>query len=153
MKLIYRGAAYNYEPNQTSIENTGRPVRSAQRFQAPYPVIYRGLTALVNPEAVPNWADNLPANFNLLYRGVALRVNRHADGRAIATAQRSSTKRVNSTVLSSVMLAAANSNPTVGKVHQANLLSNVQRRLDVARERGDMALVALLESERQQIAA
>ncbi len=146
MKLIYRGAAYNYEPSQVGAGNTGRPA-------APYQVIYRGLTTLVNPEAAPDWAANLPANFNLLYRGVAVQVDRNVDGRAIAPAQRVSTTRVNSTAQSNATVAATSSNPAIGKVHQANLLNNVQRRLDVAREREDMALVALLESERQQIVA
>lgn len=153
MELIYRGATYNYEPSQISADNTGRPVRPAQRFQAPYQVIYRGLTTLVNPEAVPNWAENLPANFNLMYRGVAIQVDRNVNGRAIATAQPVSAARVDSTAQSNVTVAATDSNPTLGKVHQANLLNNVQRRLDAARERGDTALVALLELERQQIAA
>ncbi len=151
MKLIYRGATYNYDPSQARVGNTGQPVRSTQRARAPYTLIYRGVTTVVDPAAPPAWAAALPAVYNLIYRGTTVQVSRNAQGQAIATAQPVTTMRTRSTAQPSHAFAAGH--PGLGRVHQTNLLNNVQRRLDVARGRGDMALVDLLESERQQIAA
>lgn len=153
MKLIYRGATYHYDPSQARAGNTGLPVRPTQLSHAPYTLIYRGLTTLVDPAAAPPVAMALPAAYNLVYRGVAVNVNRNVNGQAIATAQPVGTVRENSTARSNATAVVASAHPSLGSVHQANLLNNVQRRLDVARKREDLALVALLESERQQITA
>jgi len=153
MKLIYRGATYNYDPSQASVGNTGQPVRSTQLARAPHTLIYRGVTTVVDPSAPPVWATALPAVYNLIYRGTAVHVNRNAQGQAIATAQPVNSARISPAAKPSTPVAVVSSHPSVSRVHQTNLLTNLQRRLDVARERGDMALVDLLESERQQIAA
>ncbi len=152
MKLIYRGETHTYDPSQARAGNTGQPVRATPLFDAPYTLIYRGLTTVVDPSAPPVWAA-LPAVYDLLYRGTTVQVNRGAQGRAIATAQPVSAARMNPAAKPSTPVAAASAHPSLGRAHQTNLLNNLQRRLDVARERGDLALVDLLESERQQIAA
>ena len=41
----------------------------------------------------------------------------------------------------------------VMSIHQQSLLKNVQRRIEVAQERGDNRLLALLLAEREQLAA
>lgn len=150
MKLIYRGQTYNYESSQARGGNTGAPVRPTQLSPAPYTLIYRGLKTVVDPTA-PAWAAALPAVYNLIYRGVTVQVNRDGQGQAIATTQPART--VATTANPGDTFAAASSNSNLGKVHQANLLNNLQHRLDVARERGDTALISLLESEQRQIAA
>jgi len=104
MKLIYRGEAYN--PSQVRVGNTGRPVRSTQLSHAPYTLIYRGLTTVVDPSAPPAWAAALPAVYNLLYRGTTVHVNRNAQGQAIATAQPVTTARTHSTAQPSPTFAA-----------------------------------------------
>lgn len=150
MKLTYRGQTYNYDPSQARDGNTGAPVRPTQLSREPYTLIYRGLKTVVDP-AAPAWAAALPAVYNLIYRGVTVQVNRDGQGQAIATTQPAGSAP--KTTKPGNAWTTAGSKSSISQVHRANLLNNLQHRLDVARERGDMALVSLLESEQQQIAA
>ncbi|MBW4660676.1 MAG: DUF4278 domain-containing protein [Drouetiella hepatica Uher 2000/2452] len=144
MKLIYRGQTYEYTPGVFNTGNAGRPARQAHRSQAPYSLTYRGVTFEVDP-SVPQEVAQLPTHYNLSYRGATYHVGR--DRQSIAT------------IAPQVANAASVSIPStmprhyIGKVHQANLLENVQRRLKVAQSLGDQRLVELLEAERQQITA
>jgi len=139
MKLIYRGNSYEYDPTQAT-GNTGRPGRSAQPFRAPYTMMYRGVTMQIDPQA------HTPArseSHDLSYRGTRYRVDRDDQG------------RVNLTTLPANQKPIQTFSPQreAGRLHQTNLLNNLQRRLQSAQERGDQALVDLLEAERQQIAS
>jgi hypothetical protein len=137
MKLIYRGESFDYNPNKTS-GNLGRPARAPHISQTPYTVIYRGQTLRIDPANTAEAA--LPQNYELIYRGETYRMNR--TGQAAATVHQPTAQVPNALPLR-----------YIGKVHQANLQENLQRRLKVAQERGDQQLVAMLEAERQQIAA
>ncbi|HEY9627469.1 MAG TPA: DUF4278 domain-containing protein [Coleofasciculaceae cyanobacterium] len=144
MKLIYRGQSYEYNPTSARTGNTGRPASSVQA-QAPYRLTYRGTTFEVDPEALQE-VTTLPTHYNLIYRGATYRVNRDAQGMTTIAPQVANAPKP-------VSIPAAMPNHYIGKVHQANLLENLQRRLQAAQSRGDQQLVALLEAERQQITA
>jgi Domain of unknown function (DUF4278) len=135
MKLIYRGQSYDNNPDRSG--NIGRPARSPHLSQAPYTVIYRGQTLRIDPTNTVD-VEQLPSR-ELIYRGETYRVN--AAGQA-STPVRRSTAQIPDTM----------PRHYIGKVHQANLQENLQRRLKAAQERGDRQLVALLEAERQQLA-
>jgi Domain of unknown function (DUF4278) len=149
MKLIYRGASYDYNPSHSRLGNAGRPARPTQSHQSPYTLIYRGLTTLVDPDAASAPEDMLPASYELIYRGTAYQVNRDAKGTATVVSQPSGTKIQAKPVSVPSILPKR----YIGKVHQANLLANLQHRLQIAQARGDQKLIELLEAERQQIIA
>ena len=139
MKLIYRGNIYEYDRDQANPGNAGRPVRPAHASQAPYTLVYRGLTLQVDPQAMPQESAR-PMTYDLLYRGTAYHVSR--DGSSVnMTTQPAATMRSR----------RASSPQALDKIHQANLLNNLQRRLQAAQERGDQTLIELLEAERRQI--
>jgi Domain of unknown function (DUF4278) len=139
MKLIYRGNSYDYDPDRARSGNLGRPGRPAQPFRAPYTVMYRGVTLQIDPQVqTPARSES----YDLSYRGTRYRVDRDDQG------------RVNMTTLpASQKPTRISSKQEVGSLHQAHLLNNLQRRLQAAQERGDQALIDLLEAERQQLTA
>ena len=144
MKLIYRGDSYKYDPTQRRSGNTGRPGRSTHQA-APYTLIYRGVTITVDPRSAAQ-LPTLPSEYNLIYRGVTYRGQRDAQGRTVALTQ------------APAKLQAPNIPSTlprqyVDKVHQDNLLNNLQRRIQAAKDRDDQQLVSLLEAERKQLAS
>lgn len=147
MKLIYRGTSYEYNPEQSRAGNTGRPARPAHLSQEPYTLIYRGVTMRVDPKAASAQVPVMPTTYELIYRGTTYQVSRDSQG--VATAVTPSTRAARTKTAS----ASPTSQHQVDRVHQANLLNNLQRRLQAARERGDQKLIDLLEAERQQIEA
>ncbi len=144
MKLIYRGNTYDYDPTQSRPTNAGRPVKSAPRLQAPYTLMYRGETYHVDPTAPQAPAFSQPRAYDLIYRGETYHVDRDAQGTLTALTQATHSSR-------SKPVATRVSQRELNRLHQANLLSNLQRRLQAAQERGDQTLLDLLEAERQQI--
>jgi hypothetical protein len=145
MKLIYRGTAYDYDPTYAP-RNAGRPARPARGSQVPYALIYRGTRYEVDPQS-PFQAVDLPETSDLIYRGVSYRVQRNAQGEVI-----------NMTTLGAatggkVQIPSSLPQQYVSKVHQANLLNNLQHRLEVAQQSGDRHLVKLLEEERNALMA
>jgi Domain of unknown function (DUF4278) len=137
MKLIYRGTSYDYTPGENAGDNIGRPTRPHHASAAPYTLIYRGQTLHVDPTQTAEVP--LPRTYNLTYRGEKYQMH----GTAPALAPRQSTVTVPSTL----------PRHFIGKVHQANLQENLQRRMKAAQERGDQALVDLLKAEQKQITA
>jgi Domain of unknown function (DUF4278) len=135
MKLIYRGTSYDYTPGATS-GNTGRPTRPHHASSAPYTLIYRGQTLLVDPTQTAE--PSLPHNYELIYRGERYQMN----GTAPAVTRQAP-----------VSVPSALPRHYIGKVHQANLQENLQRRMKAAKAQGDQHLVALLEAEQKQIMA
>jgi hypothetical protein len=133
MKLTYRGTSYDYTPGA----NGGQPTRPHHASAAPYTLIYRGQTLHVDPTQTAEVP--LPRTYDLKYRGEKYQMH----GTAPALAPHHASVTVPSTL----------PRHFIGKVHQANLQENLQRRMRAAQERGDQALVDLLKAEQKQIAA
>ncbi len=142
MKLIYRGNTYDYDPTEYRHDNAGRPVKPAPRLQAPYTLMYRGATHHVDP-TVPKTQPSLPRAYELMYRGETYHVDRDAQGNLTTLTQAANAPRK--------PISARVFQQNVSQLHQANLLSNLQRRSQAAQERGDQTLLDLLEVERKQI--
>ncbi|MBD2464846.1 DUF4278 domain-containing protein [Oscillatoria sp. FACHB-1407] len=148
MKLIYRGNAYDY--NQTASAGVQAPFKAANGYRSPYVLTYRGTTYMVDPSVQAAQAA-IPTSYNLTYRGVTYQVNRNTEGvttTTVQTAPQVQADRVPPTLSRNYITKVH-----TAKVHKANLLQNVQRRLKVARERGDQELVRMLEAELNQLAA
>lgn len=150
MKLIYRGVTYEYDPNKTQTGNTGRPGHNVDTHRAPYVLMYRGQEIVINPNAPHVPAE--PTTHNLIYRGVSYQVDRDGNGGVTMTSQPAKFVWFNWSWphrAFNFRLSATE----VDRIHQANLVENLQRRLKVAKERGDQKLVELLEAERRQMGA
>lgn len=148
MKLFYRGASYDYNPDSTG---QNPPARSAtSSTNQPHSLIYRGHTYPVNSgEAAPS----TPASFKvctLIYRGATYQVQRQVPAESI------SLEATRAAALPDC-LPVPNTLPRryliqhTARVHRANLLKNLYRRMKLAQERGDRKLVQLLEAELQQL--
>jgi len=133
MKLSYRGKAYEY--NQPTLEVTEGEILGRYRGS-----FWRCHTLSELP--VPQ------ASHNLKYRGVD-----YASNPTIGISPRSYTYTVtvrpNNVVKQSQAAPAANE---LAKIHRMNLQERLERRLKAARERGDVALINLLEAERNELA-
>lgn len=141
MQLTYRGAQYDYTPR------SAEAVRETNVFRAirpSYNLHYRGAVYTVDPNAEPALPSVHPSA-NLVYRGVAYNLN----GGKRSTAAVQNRASVGSSRPHFHQKASDNAEFVL--THRSNLRSNVQRRLQVARERGDQNLVSLLERELQQI--
>jgi Domain of unknown function (DUF4278) len=134
MKLIYRGTSFDYSPTRAEGTNIGRPARPHHASSAPYTLIYRGQTLHIDPTQTPEEVA-VPYAAELIYRGERYLTR--------GTAQATSPQRVS--------VPATLPRQYVGKVHQANLQENLERRLKAAQARGDQQLVALLQEEQEQL--
>jgi hypothetical protein len=148
MKLMYRGASYEY--NQPSLESGEADVLKRhqnlyQRCQtlqeAVYPLIYRGVRYTTDQVADAVASPTLGAPLVVSYRGV--KYVRMPNGRVtLKTVEpANATSRVVNVDLREV-----------ARIHHENLRRNLERRLMSARERGDQSLVNLLEAESRQLA-
>lgn len=133
MKLVYRGVSYDYDPNATKADFPWNYVR---QIRPSYNLTYRGVEYTVDPNKEPNKSSLRPVA-NLTYRGATYALN----GQGVASAA-----KVGRVGTRSKMIAE------LATTHRNNLYRNVQRRLEIARDRGDQALVQLLEQELRQIA-
>ncbi|MBW4468977.1 MAG: DUF4278 domain-containing protein [Stenomitos rutilans HA7619-LM2] len=140
MQLTYRGVNYDYHPRsaeaarETTVYRTIRPI---------YNLHYRGVVYAVDPNAEPV-LPSVRSSAQLTYRGVAYALNggEHpiaVQNRASAVSSKPHFQR------------KASNNAEFVTTHRSNLRTNVQRRLQIAREQGDQNLVSLLERELQQI--
>lgn len=141
MQLTYRGAHYEYTPR------SAEAVRESNVFHAIRPAFnlhYRGSVYTVDPNAEPSLPVLQPVA-QLVYRGSTYALNGWTESTDMQGAPSviSNNSRLNKKTFGSAEIAT---------VHRSNLHSNVQRRLQVARESGDQSLIALLERELQQIA-
>jgi hypothetical protein len=129
MKLIYRGSTYEYDPTQP------RGREKERRFEdvrEPFLLMYRGNIYRLDPNQSAQATYQPRSAYQLIYRGNTYWVQ--PEGEQVApTATGSDTLR------------------NLASVHRANLQRNLQRRIQVARERGDQALLALLEAEQRQL--
>ncbi len=134
MKLSYRGVSYEHSPS--TLEVTEGEILGK----------YRGIgwhchTLKEMPVPQPNMA--------LKYRGVAYNTNP-----AAATTGSCNVRVTAANVASAVarpVVASKVLNKELEAVHRFNLQRNLERRLQVARERGDLALINLLEAESRQL--
>jgi hypothetical protein len=141
MQLTYRGAHYDYNPRSAEAvreSNVSRAIRPAFNLH------YRGSVYTVDPNAEPN-LPVLKPTAQLVYRGSTYALNGWTKTAAVQGAVRtvSTESHFNQKAFGSAEIAT---------IHRSNLHTNVQRRLQVARERGDQNLISLLERELQQIA-
>lgn len=139
MQLTYRGLSYE-QPTSTLRWSKG-------------PVIgqYRGVP--VQTQTVDRIPPQAPRQ--LSYRGLAYRVDRlgqivyepSVDGLSVD-------ERSQSPVTQPAQPAIAERSPLLGaaQTHHRAMLASLERRIDIARTKGDQHLLALLEAERQQIA-
>ncbi|PSB25505.1 DUF4278 domain-containing protein [Stenomitos frigidus] len=141
MQLTYRGAHYEYTPGGT------KAARESNVFRALRPTFnlrYRGSVYAVDPNAEPSLPVSQPPA-QLVYRGTAYSLNGWT--KPVAAVQATSSVLSNTARFSK----KASGKAEFATVHRSNLYNNLQRRLQVARDRGDQNLIDLLEQELQQI--
>jgi hypothetical protein len=126
-KLIYRGVTYDYDPTRPAVDDR------FDHLGQPISLQYRGNRYLLTPGVA---VETPRALYQLQYRGVMYRV--HPTGERETLAQPRAKTR------------AAVLNLTKA-VHLTNLRRNLERRIDIAREKGDLNLMAMLEMERRQL--
>lgn len=149
MKLIYRGASYEY--NSASLEvrevdalrhHHNAHQRCQTLAEANYPLIYRGATYTTAQVAQSLASVTVSGSPQLLtYRGV--QYTRNANG--IVEFARSAKASLAPKTITSAFIEATT-------VHHENLRRNVQHRLEVAKGQGDQNLVTQLEAESKQLA-
>jgi hypothetical protein len=142
MQLTYRGVHYEYNPRGAEAAREATVFRA---IRPAYNLHYRGSVYAVDPNAEPSLPASQPAA-QLMYRGAAYALN----GWTKPAANVQSTSSVASS--SPRFSKKASGHTEFTTVHRTNLHTNIQRRLQVARERGDQNLINLLERELQQIA-
>ena len=141
MQLTYRGVNYEYDPQGAKAAHEANVFRA---IRPAFNLHYRGSVYAVDPNLEPSLPAPHPSA-QLLYRGAAYALN----GWTKPVAVQSSTSAASS---KHRIAKKASGNAEFATVHRTNLNTNLQRRLQVARERGDENLVNLLERELQQIA-
>lgn len=126
MRLIYRGVEYDYDPTQGT-----RDDRFSQ-FREPITLTYRGNRYQLDPNR-PARSTVAQQPRELIYRGNRYWVG-YPDGKP-------------------TLSNATQSRPaaTLNATHREHLQRNLQRRIEIARQKGDNALLALLEAERRQL--
>ncbi|NDJ18023.1 DUF4278 domain-containing protein [Myxacorys almedinensis] len=143
MKLTYRGSTYEADPTHPSRID-------AQRFDSvrePFVLAYRGSTYRFDPTQ-PAQTTYIPRSaYQLSYRGDRYYLA-NQERMAIARSTRSVNQPVS--VPDRISYAIAGSRD-LAAVHRANLERNLQRRIQIAEETGDQALLALLEAEQRQL--
>jgi hypothetical protein len=132
MKLTYRGAQYEYEPSNQEV--TEGEIGGNYRGQ-PWHVHY--------PKHIP-----VPHSIkNLTYRSVA-----YSTGRPVAAKSQAVTRLAAALENNSIW---STRNPDVideaARIHLANIRSSLERRLAVAKAKGDENLVRMLEKESKQL--
>lgn len=154
MKLSYRGATYDYNPPSLEVpeaeilsqrQYASRNCHTLREHTIPnpnLPLTYRGVTYTRGQIAAAERSLG-HSNVTLTYRGASYRTHAaHATVPvAVARAERSVVIPDRVPVLKEV-----------GKIHQANLRRNLERRLKVAKSEGNFSLVTLLEAEFRQLA-
>lgn len=141
MKLTYRGLAYEYNPIPIEVA----PGKIAGE--------YRGVTwRRYEPKSVP-----MSQSFaRLKYRGVAYcigapqNIQHKEEAINLQNHCAKPTQEVNSRLRSNNRLK--NKKDELTKIHLLNIRKNLERRLQIAKQRGDTNLVYMLEEEAKQMA-
>lgn len=125
MKLIYRGTTYDYDPTLPKPRNT-----RFDHLREPLTLRYRGNVYRFDPrQEVETYQPR--ASYELIYRGSRYWV--HPEGEAAP------------------VVKPARSISDLASVHRTHIQENLQRRIAIAREKGDQSLLALLEAEQKQL--
>lgn len=133
-KLIYRGVTYDYDPTHPPVDDR------FDRIRQPITLQYRGNRYQLAPNRLTTEVYQ-PRSYQLQYRGVKYWVhptNEQPSAPVAGVEHPKATNRIK---------------PATGlqAVHQANLQHNLEHRIEVARQKGDLGLMAMLELERRQI--
>jgi len=148
MKLTYRGTSYEYNTSPLEVRNTDVLNRhqQAQRCQTlqenNYPLTYRGVRYTTAQVMAANSAPIARTAQTLTYRGVSY--TRRPDGTMTAATSQRQAVAVPHTTAAVIK--------ELSRVHDENIRRNLERRLQSAKQRGDQALVQLLEAESKQLA-
>lgn len=143
MKLIYRGSTYEYDPTQPKRTDSDR----FENVREPFALTYRGSVYRLDPHQEPAPATYQPRSaYQLIYRGSTYQVQPNGERTTVARPIKP-TKSVRTPLTVSAIALSRN----LSRVHQANLERNLQRRIQSAQEKGDNALLALLEAEQRQL--
>jgi hypothetical protein len=136
MQLSYRGSHYDLDLASTDMVDSG--VKGVYRGRT-FPITY--------PRHIP-----VQPSHELMYRGSAYRTT--------ATGKAESVTRTPVAAVPTAKLAAPSTylwgqackvqTPTVEKMHKLHIQQRLQHRIEVARAKGDQALLGLLEREMQQ---
>lgn len=149
MRLIYRGASYEY--NSSALEtreadllrrHQGAYQRCRTLQETSYPLTYRGVRYTTDQvaEALSS-TPTLREPQRLVYRGQ--QYIKHPNGTIEGVAAEKAVRVPNTT---------AGLFKEVNRIHQENLRRNLQRRLQMAKQQGNQSLVRLLEAESKQLA-
>jgi hypothetical protein len=141
MKLSYRGASYEYTP--PTLEVTEGEIIGRYRGQ----VLRKHTVQNVPPQPI----------VELKYRGVSYYTDRFGGVNAAVKPQAKANVSEPATVPTpratiTTPSALRRAKEEWLQVHRSNLRQNLERRLQIAKERGDQNLVNQLESELQYIA-
>lgn len=144
MKLTYRGASYEYNPLESRESDilsrnweAQRRCRSLQENS--YPLVYRGSRYTTDQVAAAFSVPAVRTSQALQYRGV--KYIRKPDGTTHLATSREVIPNTTAVVFKEL-----------SRVHRDNLRRNLERRLRSAKQRGDQALIDLLEAESKQLA-
>jgi len=129
MQLFYRGSSYEYTPART-----GNVAPQSQ-------LTYRGASYFGSSPLELTGVSVGHTAHTLSYRGTA-----YSSGRTAQAEQATSAARAETLLVAQVLTPQ-----NVARVHRANINENLQRRLQVARAKGDQSLISLLADEQQQI--
>jgi hypothetical protein len=149
MKLIYRGASYEYNPASLEVREVDvlRHHQNAHQrchtlAESSHPLMYRGATYTTDQVAHALACATVSGTpQQLTYRGV--QYTRNANG--IVEFARPVKASLASKAITPALVEATT-------VHHENLRRNLQRRLEAAQVRGDQNLVSQLEAEFRQLA-
>ena len=131
MKLSYRGVSY--EHSSPTLEVTEGEILGKYRGAS-----WRCHTLKETPIPQPNVA--------LKYRGVGYNPSHITTPDGVCNVRVTAAKVASPVVFSKNLV-----NKAIENTHRDNLRRNLERRLQVARERGDQVLVNLLEAESKQL--
>lgn len=130
MKLIYRGVTYDYDPTRDPIDDR------FDRIREPLTLTYRGNRYQISPnQAMPD-AYRPRAAYQLTYRGNKYWVHRPIEEPTVRPVPSQAREKLVK---------------ELDRVHRENLQRNLYRRIEAARQKGDLSLLAMLEDERRHL--
>jgi Domain of unknown function (DUF4278) len=130
-KLIYRGVTYEIDPTHQPIDDRFDYLRQ------PMTLKYRGNTYQLTPDRLGTELYQPRGSYELQYRGVKYSV--HPNGQPAPVSERPRAKK--------------QTQPSAQTAHQVAIERSLKHRIAIAREKGDLCLMAMLELERRQLMA
>lgn len=77
MKLYYRGASYEHNPNSIANREAQQPFQPSPRTGTAYNLMYRGVSYHIDPNAPMEDTTQPSGTYKLSFRGVNYFVNRN----------------------------------------------------------------------------